>query len=161
MKIFFILLINVLFLTSCKNDCPVKVVEDPKETLRQINIKHNLQESNFMTDADTLKIEILDTNLFGQNPFKEILILIEANLSSSASGSNNNAYELINSDLRFEVNPNNEFEMWIMGFIPNLDSTRTLGVSRFLYYNLSIDFEMVNEYYKDSYLTFFVESTTE
>lgn len=160
MKIYFILLISIILITSCK-DCPVEYVEVPKDTLKSINFKHNLQESNFMYDTDTLKIEILDTNIIDSKSLNNDLFSVKASISSSVSGTPNHVFELISSDLRFEVNPYNNYEMWIMNFQPNIDSTRTFSVGRYIYYTLAIDFSSINPYYLDSYFTIFVESTTE
>lgn len=160
MKSIFILLISIVLITSCK-DCPVEYIEVPVDTLKNIKFIHNLQESNFMTDEDTLKIEILDTNMIDLKSLNDIIFSVEASVSSSVSGTTNHVFELISSDLRFEANPNNNYEMWIMDFQPTIDSTRTNRVSRYLYYVLIINYSNVNEYYKKSTVNFFVESTTE
>jgi hypothetical protein len=159
MKTCFIFLISFLFITAC-NDSTVKYVEVPA-SFENIEFKHNLQESNFMTDEDTLKIEILDTNLIDPKYLKNDLFTVEAQLSSSAAGTKNHIFELISSDLYFEINPNNEYEMWVMNFKPNLDSTRTYGVSRYTQYVLIMKYSKVDERYRNSYINFYVESTTE
>ncbi len=162
MKSYFILLISILFVFSCSDDSTVKYVEVPVDTLKTIKFKHNLQESNFMTDVDTLKIEILDKNLKEYKmPFSNLL-LVKGRLSPNITGRPNFAFEQINSDLRFEINPNNKYEIWITNLQPTIDSTRSHGdVSRYDYYTIDILFSLIDEYYKDSFFTFFVQSTTE
>lgn len=157
MKSFFILLISIILITSCK-DCPVEYVEVPKGEFININISPNPHRTYFMTDVDTLKIKILDTNLI--NSFQNNTNLYSAS-GFYISESNNIALEYVESDLTFKVNPNDLYEMWIMGFEANLDSTRTFGVGKFDYYSLSINFWKIDPYYMGSNITIFVESTTE
>lgn len=158
MKIYFILLISALVLTlsSCE-DCPVRVIEVPVDTLKNIPFKHNLQASNFMKDTDTLKIEILDTNVANSIRSFGGLFIVEGVLTEAS----NFTYEMINPDLFFARNPNKKNEFWIWGFQANIDSTRTYSVGRFDNYYVDLNFSLINEYYRDKSILLFVESTTE
>lgn len=161
MKPFFILLTSILVLTSC-SESPVMCLDESGGTLRNIKFSHNLQESNFMTDVDTLKIEILDTNLNDFIKQNKDIYIVKARVYNKENNSNNRLFEYIDPDLRFEINPNNKYEIWIMDLQPTIDSTRTNGgVSRFNYYILDINFSIINPYYLDSHITFFVQSTKE
>lgn len=161
MKLYFILLISLLIiLTSCK-ECPVQTIELPVDTLKEIPIKHNLQKSNFMNDSDTLKIEILDSNIVNSIQFLSAVFFTQAHVSISQTSTRNNLFESINPDLSFERNPKNKYEFWIFGFHANLDSTRSYGVGRFDYYIVDVSFSIFNPYFINKSIVFFVASTTE
>lgn len=159
MKLFYILLISTLIMiTSCR-DYPVQIVDAPKDTLRDIQITNNLPKSNFISDRDTLKIEILDSTIASFNNFQDLLFVYGVTLGNKFT--NNRIFELITKDIFIKINPKNKNEIWFYGFNANLDSTRHFSVGKFDYYRLTLTFSNINPYYVDKVIGFYVESTTE
>lgn len=162
MKLYLTLLVCGLLASSCTENIVRNTIIKSDDTLRNIKFSHNLQESNFMTDADTLKIMILDTNI--EDYYKPLsrLVLVKGSLSSRITGSNNHTFEQINADLKIQVNPNNKYEIWIMNLQPTIDSTRSHSINnRFDYYWVDIFFSHINPYYLDVTQSVFVQSTIE
>lgn len=156
MKNLLILVSIILFATSCRHT-PVQFVEVPINPPQEIEFKTNLVEGRFIKDTDTLKIELMDTSLVTTYSFKNFFSYV-GNVVPAHYNTKNPVYELIHLQLTEEVNPNNEFEIWVYGFKANLDSTRENQIGRFLNYLVNIGHE---QYYINNELTFDVVSTTE
>ena len=142
MILYFLFLICLLFILTSFIYITGFPIEVPVDTLKEIPIKHNLQKSNFMNDSDTLKIEILDSNIVNSIQFLSAVFFTQAHVSISQTSTRNSLFESINPDLSFERNPKNKYEFWIFGFHANLDSTRSYGVGRFDYYIVNVSFSI-------------------
>ncbi len=159
MKKLLILVSLFILITSCR-DTPVKFVEVPINPPQEIDYKTNLQEGRYLKDTDTLKIELLDTSLVTPYSFKDFFSYV-GNVVPSKHDTENPVYEFIHLQLIEEINPDNEYEIWVYGFKPNLDSTKQKQIGRFLNYNVTTGNSLSDHHFINNEITFDVVSTTE
>lgn len=157
MKNTFILLLSLLFFSSCE-DNPTQIIEYKVDKYQYIET-YPLNTSNiYIRDNDTLKIGIKDTNVVKQiDSFRDILTVTASLNDRSYSW----VYEEITSDLTVERNPERMDEFWVFGFKANLDSNRRFLNSRFDYYFVKLELSKLNPYYDNSFFQVDVKSSTE
>lgn len=148
----------LLLVSSCK-DTSINFKEVPLDPPMEIQYKINLQGDKYIKDTDTLKIEIIDTSLVNTYYMKDFAILL-GKITPSLLNTDNPVTAFIDN-VTFEVNPNNNYELWVYGFEANLDSTRQKHIGIYLNYILHLDFSTFKFNYIDKEIAFNVVSTKE
>ncbi len=118
------ILISIFFLfifSSC-DDNPAKIVERRIDKYLYIETRPENDSRNYMSNEDTLKINILDSNVVNLIEPSLDFVTVEGELNDSKGVRNTWVIENITSDLRIERNPSKSNELWVFGFQPNLDS---------------------------------------
>ncbi len=159
MKNTFFILLSLILFSSCE-DNPTKIIEVGVDKYQYIET-YPFNRNIFIRDNDTLKIEILDSNVVNQIVDFVDILKVTAQLSDEGDSESHWVYETITSDLSIERNPEKTSEFWVFGFQANIDSNRRFINSRFDFYYMDLEYSNLSPYYYDKNFVVYVESSTE